>query len=334
MGCPDRGRLAAAVSGDDADAANHAYGCERCGPVVDEMRGTIAVLAALAPPRLSAERRAALADAVVVEMQAREPAPLRRLAPAIGGMLAAAAVVIVVAAAMASGDDAPSTPKTVEVTPPPTPPPAPVAPPPAPTPSPSITADGTSDHVVERAADRDTVRLRDGAVAIDAPAATNVDVVVGTTTVAVTGARATIKSKRGVLSSVQVFAGSVEVTTSTGKRAVTAGEIWVPPPVTAAVDRPPASDTPAPPATAGVEWFRRGWLALRAGDHAAAIDAFDRADDPAVAEDAAFWAAIACERAGKLDEAHTRLERFLVDFPRSVRVAAARTALDRIAPPP
>src|SRR5688500_1057629 len=39
----------------------------------------------------------------------------------------------------------------------------------------------------------------------------------------------------------------------------------------------------------GVAAFRRGWEALRAQQYADAIGAFDRATDPAVAEDAAFW---------------------------------------------
>jgi TolA-binding protein len=77
--------------------------------------------------------------------------------------------------------------------------------------------------------------------------------------------------------------------------------------------------------------FRRGWEALRAHHHAQAIAAFDLATDPVVAEDAAFWAAIATERAGDLDGAATRLRDFLDRFPGSPRAETARAALERIA---
>ena len=52
--------------------------------------------------------------------------------------------------------------------------------------------------------------------------------------------------------------------------------------------------------------------------------------DPVVAEDAAFWAAIATERAGDSDGAATRLRTFLDRFPASPRAEAARAALERV----
>jgi hypothetical protein len=76
----------------------------------------------------------------------------------------------------------------------------------------------------------------------------------------------------------------------------------------------------------GVAAFRRGWEALRAQQYADAIAAFDRATDPAVAEDAAFWSAIAAQRAGDLDDARKRLDSFLSRFPSSPRADDARRA--------
>jgi TolA-binding protein len=75
-----------------------------------------------------------------------------------------------------------------------------------------------------------------------------------------------------------------------------------------------------------VEAFRVGWEALREARYADAIAAFDRATDPAVAEDAAFWAAIAAARAGQPDDARKRLDLFLATFPDSPRAESARRA--------
>jgi hypothetical protein len=122
-------------------------------------------------------------------------------------------------------------------------------------------------------------------------------------------ARAEVHASRGVLVSVQVFAGSVEIDTGGQRTALVAGDRWDAEPMTEAA------------------WFRRGWIALRAGDHADAIAAFDRATAPAVAEDAAFWAAVAARRAGDDAGARGRFERFLAAFPASPRADAARSHL-------
>jgi tetratricopeptide (TPR) repeat protein len=79
-------------------------------------------------------------------------------------------------------------------------------------------------------------------------------------------------------------------------------------------------------AVTAVTAFRRGWEALRAQRYADAIAAFDRATAPAVAEDAAFWSAIAAQRSGDLDDARKRLDSFLSRFPASPRADDARHA--------
>ena len=74
-----------------------------------------------------------------------------------------------------------------------------------------------------------------------------------------------------------------------------AGTVWRrealadPRPATPAVPPRPEPVTPTGAAAA----FRNGWEALRAERYRDAIAAFDRASDPVVAEDAAYWAAAA-----------------------------------------
>jgi hypothetical protein len=78
--------------------------------------------------------------------------------------------------------------------------------------------------------------------------------------------------------------------------------------------------------------FEHGWTALREARYADAIAAFDQVVDPAVAEDAAYWAAIAAARAGDRDDATRRLNAFVASFPASERVGEARALLARLAP--
>ncbi|HEU0030205.1 MAG TPA: hypothetical protein VFQ53_06225 [Kofleriaceae bacterium] len=199
------------------------------------------------------------------------------------------------------------------------------------------------------------------AVAVTSTGATADD-----TRVAIASARAKVSARGGVIQNVAVFAGSVEVTRAGKTYVVTAGEVWERPadepaastgasPTTASTGAPPTTTgappttastgaprttTGAPPTTAttgappmtpaaALAAFRDGWTALRAGQYEAAIAAFDRATDPVIAEEAAFWAANACERAGRLDDAARRYRAFVDRFPGSARAGSARTAIDR-----
>jgi hypothetical protein len=95
---------------------------------------------------------------------------------------------------------------------------------------------------------------------------------------------------------------------------------------TAPTARPP--ELPVDPAAASVASFRDGWEALGAGRNTDAIRAFDRATDPVVAEDAAFWGAVAAQRAGDHDAGARRFREFLATYPQSPHADAARAALD------
>jgi hypothetical protein len=162
---------------------------------------------------------------------------------------------------------------------------------------------------------RDVIELRDGELTIDARNAAPVELRSGTTAIRIADAKITVTARTGAVATVAVFAGSVEMSSGPRSMVVTAGTVW---------------EAPAAPngeTDASFEAFRAGWLALRRGELRVAIAAFDRASDPVVREDAAFWAAVAAERAGDDDAAHRRFVEFLATFPDSPRVNAVRRAI-------
>ena len=101
---------------------------------------------------------------------------------------------------------------------------------------------------------------------------------------------------------------------------------------------PPAARVPpAPDARAAVfvreseRLFEAGWSAFRAHDYGTAARAFERitllhAGDP-LAEDAAFWLAMAMARAGNRERAAAALASFVERFPGSSRVGEASLKL-------
>ena len=93
---------------------------------------------------------------------------------------------------------------------------------------------------------------------------------------------------------------------------------------------PSPAPAPVPARAAASVAYDRGWDALRAGDFAAAAADFARVEllDPssAVAEDAAYWYAVALARAGR-PEAAGALHAFLRRHPRSIHAGAASAAL-------
>ncbi|MBI5487480.1 MAG: FecR domain-containing protein [Deltaproteobacteria bacterium] len=90
------------------------------------------------------------------------------------------------------------------------------------------------------------------------------------------------------------------------------------------VQRPPLVTASSGPAEAA---FDEGWRALRDGDPAGAAEAFGRAaaagTGAPLAEDAAFWRAVALGRAGRDAEAAGALAIFLDRYPSSPRVGEA-----------
>ncbi|HEY6034428.1 MAG TPA: hypothetical protein VIV58_09225, partial [Kofleriaceae bacterium] len=159
----------------------------------------------------------------------------------------------------------------------------------------------------------DTIQLRDGTISVDARDRAPVAVAIGDTTIHVANAHVEIRAAHGVIVSAHAFAGSVERTSPESKAVISAGEVW----------------TPSPPA-ASLAAFRAGWSALHEGRNADALAAFERASDPVIAEEAAFWAAVAAQRASDREGAAQRFRAFLVAYPQSSRADAARAALQQL----
>ncbi|MCE9579410.1 MAG: tetratricopeptide repeat protein, partial [Deltaproteobacteria bacterium] len=201
------------------------------------------------------------------------------------------------------------------------PPPAPVAPRPAIVPSPpaAVAAIGRARYTVARDGADLTVSLADGEVALVVAPGEVIALATADGEVTLRGGRALVRARAGVIAQVAVFAGSAEILAPSGRAAIVAGDVWVAP--------PPLPPEPAPAPARGVRAFRVGWLAFRAARWTEAAAAFDRATDPAVREDAAFWAAVAHQRAGDAVGARARFAAFVAAFPDSShRVAAERGA--------
>jgi ferric-dicitrate binding protein FerR (iron transport regulator) len=184
--------------------------------------------------------------------------------------------------------------------------------------SPTARVDGVAAEFTRRTdAGRDVLALHNGSVTLDARNTRDVDVVARDATIHVDHAKARVSVRPGGMS-VTVFAGSVEIRAHGTRQVIEAGMVWTP-------DDPGPADS--------LREFRDGWTALRAGETATAIAAFDRAIDPIVAEDAVFWAAVAADRAGAFKAAARRFADFLARFPSSPHAEAARHAIDRLNPP-
>ncbi len=326
MSCVALEQLAAAATGDDSPAAlatlGHAAACARCAALLDEQRSVRTLASALRPPRLATDRRAELAAEV---MAVSDAAPRRpwRFALAGGVGLAVAAAILIVATRPRLDDRIPNAPLAHDLPVIEIPHRAAAAEPPAvevSEPSASISAGADAELFRDTTPDRDVVTLRRGSVSIDASRTRPVQIVAGTTRVAIARARVSVIARAGVIDQVTVFAGSVEVTAGGKRHVIEAGATW---------DRLPQAASPVQP-TSSLAAFRQGWTALRAGDHVIAISAFDRATDPVVAEDATYWAAVASERLGQRDDARRRFTDFVARFPLSPRADAARVAIARL----
>ncbi|MCB9572355.1 MAG: FecR domain-containing protein [Kofleriaceae bacterium] len=194
-----------------------------------------------------------------------------------------------------------------------------------------VALDDDAAFAHDATAGEDHLVLRRGGLAIDgalAPERT-IRVSAEATELRARGARFEARRDRRGLHVVRVFAGSVEIVTGARTVVVRAGETWTLP-APAAADAPatvaPASD--GPDASAASTAFRTGWDHLRAGRFAAAAAALEAAAaDPGLAEDAAYWAAVAWGRAGDDACARAGLAGFLDDHPASPHAGDAHLAL-------
>jgi hypothetical protein len=323
MSCPANELLAAAASGEDVELDAHVAECTRCARELELQRQLIARARSIAVPVLTRPRRMALAAETLARADAARHRGARITLTA--GFALAAGVAIVIAfspmherppalVAEPAPIDLP-VPVDVPELPVPAPMPIPMPPPVVPRPvAPRPAALASSDGILERTRlrGRDTIHLHDGTLVVDARDRAPVSVIAGDVTVAVADSRIKIVAVDDLAVSVHVVAGAAEV----GSDKLAGGATWTP---------------PVTPATS-LAMFRAGWKALRDERYGTALAAFDLARDPVVAEDAAYWAAVAASRAGRDREARTRFEAFLKDFPDSTRADAARSALAAIDP--
>lgn len=324
MNCPGQPRIAAAAAGEDPAVIDHARDCLSCRALLRDQQLVVDAARVLARPRLRPEQRAALAAEVMAQSDIEVQRPWRgeRVMVVVAGALAAAAVITMVLARDIRSVDTPSSPQVASIEEPAV---KNVArahvEPVAPALRAALIARG-ADYARVQDGDEDVVTLRDGELSIDATASEPVTIIAGDTRVTISSSRAKVVARRGVIVTTRVFAGTAQLTNAGRLQVIDAGDVWQRQPEPAPAAEPIASDSMAA--------FRLGWEQLRAHHHLEAIAAFDLAIDPAVAEDAAFWAAIACERAGDLDGAATRLRGFLDRFGASPRAEAARAALERV----
>ena len=370
MNCPSVEQLAAAAAGEQTLAAAHAESCAECAALLEQQRDVRLLARQLETPRLSPLRRAKLALAYdpVVEIRAlaqklevpklegdrrarlavetlalADAARARRPWLGIGlGLAAAAAVAYAGWSTLRTGPEPLAiawpdhawvlarTPvvhampeaihDSVAVMPAPkrtndgvAPRVIAVAAPSASNAAASISGDDDADFTRDDANERDIVLLHDGTISIDARDRAPVAVAIGDTTIQVKNARVEIHAEHGLIVSAHAFAGSVERTSPESTAVISSGEVWTP-----------------PPAEASLSAFRRGWQALHDGRNQEALAAFARASDPVIAEESAFWAAIASQRIGDLEGATLRFKAFLDAYPKSPRADAARAVLAKL----
>ena len=325
--CPSDELFAAAVAGEAPELDEHVASCLRCTRELELQRELIGRARSVAVPVLSKPRRMALAAETLARAGAEQHRGTRITLAAALATAAGVAIVIAVAPLHEAPPNmtAPiAMPLPVHVDPPP-----PVQPPtrievPAPTPAPVQTparrpaALASSDGVLERTRlrGRDTIHLHDGTLVVDARDRTPVSVIAGGVAVAIADSRVKLVAVADLVISVHVIIGAADLTRGDAHDKLVAGATWTP---------------PVAPATS-LAMFRAGWKSLREEHFADAIAAFDLARDPVVAEDAAYWGAVAASRAGRDHEARTRFEAFLKAFPDSTRTDAAKAAIAAIDP--
>ena len=358
MICLSGARIAAAASGEDAAAVRHAATCAACGAALSRERTTRIVIADAPRPELDAERRAAMRAEVLAAGDAMPVAASgyrRRPIAAIVAIAVAAAVLGIwfARAGVRAPAPEPAVPgsaiaavapaRAVEPTPATGADPTPAVA--DPTPAAGAVALGSADIQSTGAwfeRKGDVVQVADGAVTLDSRGHRPAELIVGDARIAVADAQVRVTVWHGQLVQLQVFAGAAQITVAGRARVISVGDVWQVPAarpvrkspnaIAAGSSRPGDASTvrvpaPAAPGSATLDAFRIGWEALRAGRHRDAIAAFDRATDPAVAEDARYWAAVAAARAGDQREAQRRLREFVIAFPASPHVTAARAAL-------
>ena len=317
--CLDAGALARLVTTGAEEP--HLTECLPCRRRFEADTAARAAIRELPTPVLRADHKRSLAAELIARAQAEpEPAPARRRWPIIASSIAALAAAAALVAAWPSrtavvSPEAPETSATwiaedtaMSV--------AAVAqielPPALSAPSLEASRGAVLSHAV--GAERDTVVLTDGTLALDTRSSRGVDVRVGDTVVRVEDASVTIRAHKQAIVSVQVIVGAARIDGFDQHVTLQRDSIWLPGPT--AQQR-------------SLTAFRDGWLALRAGKHREAMALFDQVTDPVAREEASYWAAIAAQRSGDAALAAARLEKFLREYPASEYAAGLADDHDR-----
>jgi TolA-binding protein len=214
----------------------------------------------------------------------------------------------------------------------------------------------------QQAAGSGDVILSDGALEIDGGTNARVSVSASNASMLGLGARAVVRAKGGVMQSISVFAGSVEITSAGKQIMVVAGEqwTWTPPdepkrdPVVpgahqvrskTAQERSKTTDAPtakinpqldsatsAAAATGSqASAFGEAFLAMRAGRWQVAAAGFQKlTNDPVVGEDACFWTAVTTSKLGDAELARRYFVLYLERFPSGGRVGEVHANLGKL----
>jgi TolA-binding protein len=196
-------------------------------------------------------------------------------------------------------------------------------------PLPEVSVRAAADTRFDRlAGEAKPIELREGALDVDARAAGGRAVVV-TDDAEVTGPAFRVEARDRRIVSVIASEGTVEVRYAGALTRLSAGELWSSPPREPVTpDKPPPrAATPhhekANPKDPGA--FAEGMRLVERGDYAAGAAALERFSDASPAdqraEDAAYLAILALQRAGKRDAAAAAARRYLARYPNGYRRA-------------
>lgn len=318
MKCLDAGQIARMVALDLDDT--HLGECLECRRRYELDRSLRASLAVIAVPTLGAAHRTRLAAELMAAADARPVRPRRRapvlaaaLALAAAGVLATVwpralstvrpAIVAPVAVEQVGIVAAHGSADATKVVAPRRVPASAVSLPRAESVAamPIVRALGaaTFEHVGDRELDR--VTLSDGTLALDTRDAHAAIVRVGATSVQVTNASVRVQARAGRIVSVQVVVGAAHVDHAGERVTIVRDAVW----------------TPGPSASQrSLAAFRAAWTALRTGENLEAMRRFDDVTDPVAREEAAYWAAVAAQRAGD-ESAPRRMAEFRRAYPAS-----------------
>lgn len=182
---------------------------------------------------------------------------------------------------------------------------------------PAVIASDTGARFTQRfGREREQVALEDGTIVVDSRASRAVDIRVGDATVICDNAKVAVRARHSAIVSIQPVFGAAAMV-SHGNRVVVESATLI------LQDEPPAV---RPPSRSLVS-FRQAWVSLREGHNREAVALFDAETEPAVAEEALYWSAIACKRAADEPAARERLRRFAQRFPDSPYTGQVRAML-------